>query len=389
MGLLIVFMIFISCSKEQIEEPEPLVQEVISFSGGLQEENDVVAGTRTETSLAGKGITSFQVWAFKNKGIAEDNNGDPVEPTNYITPQCVIPGYTVTWANNSAYTTTTNSSGWEYVNGEEQTIKYWDLDAKAYRFIGYVPAAEGAVEVEFYHETNGAYEAYEAGAIDDYSKCRLSYVIDARIEEAPYFSRLWFSNNSPESEHVYPSTVTLQFFQPFARVRFMFTQSDPNVPILIELPHFFPANPAREIHMSGTFSITYPLTGTETKESWETNDITYSMTAFTQKWYKLTEDELDDLDLTKPEDKELKDNQEYWYTVMPTRNQGAYTLTVRVNGEERTCTVPSEYMNWQPGFSYTYIFKVNEDGGVKFEAVNVAFKQWQGNEEKEKIIYNW
>ena len=379
MGLmgLIGLMGLMSCSKEQ-EDPQPLLQEVISFSGGLQEGSDVVAGTRAETSLAASGVHSFQVWAFKNMSYAEN-------PETYGNPQCVIPGYTVSWVENSANTTTTNTSGWEYVNGGEQTIKYWDLDAKAYRFIGYVPPTTGAVEAEFFNTStgeNGAYEPYGAnGSIANYSKCRLSFTADAREEAAaPYFSKLWFSNNSPGSEHIFPSMVQLQFFKPFARVRFMFKKASQNDKILIELPHFFPADPTRKIHMSGTFSITYPLTGTDTKDSWETNNITYSMTAFTQEWYEVDANETNET---------LIANKEYWYTVLPTIGQGAYTLTVRVDGEERTCNVPGEYMDWQPGYSYTYIFKANEDGGVEFDAINVAFTQWQGDKEAEKRIYNW
>jgi len=366
------------CSKEQVEEP--VLQEAICFNGGLQENTDITAGTRAEegTPLSDLANT-FQVWAFKNMSYEESTE-------SYAALQEVMHDYTVNWRENSANTTISNSSGWEYVNqqpigGTEQSIKYWDLSAKAYKFFGYVLPTTGAVEVEFYKSngTDGAYEAYEVNG--NYSKCRMSFTTDAREEAvAPYFSKLWFSNNSPGSEHIYPSMVKMQFFKPFAKVRFMFKFAAPDEPILIELPHFFPTNQGRQIHLSGTFRLIYPLTGDETKESWETEDITYAMAAFTQDYYEAAANETDETVLA---------NQKHWYTVLPAKNQGAYTLTVRVNGEERACYVPAEYMDWLPGYSYTYIFKVNEDGGVKFDAINIAFTDWQGNTEKEKIVYNW
>ena len=365
-------------SKEQVEEP--VLQEAICFNGGLQENSDITAGTRAEegTPLSDLANT-FQVWAFKNMSYEESTE-------SYAALQEVMHDYTVNWRENSANTTTSNSSGWEYVNQQpsgrtEQSIKYWDLSAKAYKFFGYVLPTTGAVEVEFYKSngTDGAYEAYEVNG--NYSKCRMSFTTDAREEAAaPYFSKLWFSNNSPGSEHIYPSMVKMQFFKPFAKVRFMFKFAAPDEPILIELPHFFPTNQGRQIHLSGTFRLIYPLTGDETKESWETEDITYAMAAFTQDYYEAAANETDETVLA---------NQKHWYTVLPAKNQGAYTLTVRVNGEERACYVPAEYMDWLPGYSYTYIFKVNEDGGVKFDAINIAFTDWQGNTEKEKIVYNW
>ena len=64
---LIGLMGLISCSKEQDEpEPEPVVQEVISFSGSLQEATEVTAGTRAESTTPLSDIVqAFNVWAFK------------------------------------------------------------------------------------------------------------------------------------------------------------------------------------------------------------------------------------------------------------------------------------------------------------------------------------
>ena len=392
MGLIGVLGLMAACSKEEVSEQ---VGEAITFSGSMEESGEV---TRAETAL--ETLThSFKVWAFKNKSVNE---------ANYSNPECVFPGYNVNWAENSAHTSTTNSDGWEYVGvggTEDQTIKYWDLAAKAYKFFGYAPATAD-VKVEFYkpngaNEANGTYETYEANGIQaanwanedwvNYSKCRITIEADASTEdtqaETPYLSRLWFAPGSDLTTR-FSQPVKLEFFKPFAQVRFMFKLSKPDEPVQIELPHFFPSNPDHQIVLCGTVKITYSLTGTETKEVWEsTENPTYSMAAFTQEWYKLTDAEVTAAQTAG--NTELIANQEKWYTVLPIRDQGAYTLTVRVNGEERTCYVPGEYMNWLPGYSYTYLFKVNEDGGIEIDAINVAFTDWQGNDEKEKKVYNW
>ena len=390
MGLIVLAGLIGSCSKEhaEMEEPTPFVGDAISFNGNLQESEDVVAGTRAD--LETEGVTTFQVWAFKNMGY----NTSTSEFTDL---QCVIPSYAVNWQAGSANTTTSNSSGWEYVDGADQTIKYWDWDAKAYRFFGYAPAKAVDVTVEFYKPGTNAYETYEVNGVPvanwaneswvNYSKCRITVDADASTTETqtatPYLSRLWFSDGN-EMPSKFGKAVTLEFFKPFAQVRFMFKQSNPDEPVMIELPRFFPSNSNHQIVLRGTVKFTYSLTGTETKEAWEsTENPTYSLTAFTQEWYTLTAEE------EAAATEQVKANKEKWYTVLPIRDQGAYTLTVRVNGEERTCYVPGEYMNWLPGYSYTYIFKVNEDGGIEIDAINVAFTEWQDNKEREKKVYNW
>ena len=62
--------------------------------------------------------------------------------------------------------------------------------------------------------------------------------------------------------------------------------------------------------------------------------------------------------------------------VLPTLSQGSYTLSVKVNNETKTCSVPAEYMRWLPGYSYTYIFKILEEGGVEIELVQAAVTPW-------------
>jgi hypothetical protein len=74
--------------------------------------------------------------------------------------------------------------------------------------------------------------------------------------------------------------------------------------------------------------------------------------------------------------------------VLPRDTQGSYTLSVRVNGIARTAVVPAEYMQWLPGYSYTYIFKITEEGGVEIGWVEYAVVPWI-EMEVSKSVYNW
>jgi len=396
-----------SCSKEQVEEPTPVDPgKAITFGAVLQPTTQVEAGTRSETPLEDLNITDFMLWAFKNKDIE-----DGTDPINYTTPQCVIPSYTVSWTENTEHTTTTNSDGWEYVDGADQTIKYWDWDATAYKFFGYAPATASAT-VEFYkpNGASGAYEAYEANEANwanvdwgNYTKCRVSIDADASTAASqtatPYISRLWFSNgNTTENYQPFGKAVQLQFVKPFAQVRFMYKfVNEGNAGLtrdVIDNSVFAPTDPqAGGIAISGKVRLEVPLTGTATKETWSTAPTSYMTDKrgdniyFTQDWYELTDAELATAQANN-EDAKIA-NQRYWYTVLPANDQGSYTLTAVVNGDDRTADVPAAYMNWLPGYSYTYIFKVSAGGDISFNEVQVAIKKWTITSTEEKEVYNW
>ena len=90
----------------------------ISFSCDMAESQTV---TRAGTPLSANNVETFKVWAYKRM-----TDGGM---------QTVMPGFTVNYLSSSAKTTSSNTSGWEYVaQGPDQTIKYWDWGAADYRF---------------------------------------------------------------------------------------------------------------------------------------------------------------------------------------------------------------------------------------------------------------
>lgn len=369
----------LGCSQETQDTPdsplplEPVIPETaIVFSANQADETAMV--TRAGTSLHDKGVTAFKTWGYKN--MAYDNTTDSY-PDDGL--QTVIPGYTVNWQDNSAATTTTNSNGWDYIlnTHPEQTVKYWDWNARAYRFFGVTGNIDG-IQRDY-----ASYKAYE-----------ITMTADATTTEAitatPYISTLWFSTGNreffPTKEFGRP--VQLEFLRPFARVRFIYKYVFPREGLMIENQEFKPATDYTDIEankvkiaLKGTVTVSYPLTGTATKE-------TYTTVADTDKSIRLekftTDYDPDDDD--KDYSETGTDNG--WYTVFPNNSQGSYKLSLRINNALRTCTVPAEYMNWLPGYSYTYVFKINEEGGVEIDMVQSAFIPWVELEGLE-TVYNW
>ena len=348
MGLVgfIALMGLMGCSGEEAGEvSQPETGTAIAFSANQDEGTAVTRAT----SLHQEGIEAFTVWGYKNMDETYSESG----------LQTVFPGYTVNWQDGSAATTTTNSSGWEYLlaSKPDQTIKYWDWSAKAYRFFAVTDGANGT------YGANGNYEI------------TLTATNEATT---PYFSSLWFSTGNivdyPTREFGKP--VQLVFVKPYAKVRFMFTYVYSRDGIEMNVVGFRPTNES-SIALKGTVTISYPLTGTVTKEQFALTSVTESISAF-REYYD-------------PEDdtKVYNETDEGWYTVLPNSSQGSYTLKVVINNDTKTCAVPADFMQWLPGYSYTYIFKINEEGGVEIDLVQSAFTGWTTEVSTSHTVYNW
>ena len=342
-----------------------------------QEPNELQAPTkpsrRAGTPL-NEQATSFNVWGYKALSYDE---GTGV----YGNSQQVFPGYEVDYINNSASTTTTNSSGWEYIlaSDPEQTIKYWDWSAKAYRFFA-VTGYNGANGANGTYGPNAAYATYKYSIAADCGGADEDEIAD-NIAATPYYSKQWFSTGNlityPDKQFGNP--VQLEFMKPFARVRYIFKYVYPREGIVIDNVAFKPTDGSK-IARKGTVTVVYPLYGTETREWFEVTPDggdTGALTAFTEDY--------DPEDDTKVFSADCPGG---WYTVLPNLSQGSYTLSAKVNNADRQATVPAEYMHWLPGYSYTYIFKITEEGGIEIGWVEYAMTPWT-EQPADWTVYNW
>lgn len=341
-------------------DPQPKGTPIV-FSGSLSEgQSENHARTRATTSPLSSTHQTFHVWAYKNPATGST--------------ETVMKNYTVNYVTGTAGTTTSNSSGWEYVNlldaaGVVQGIKYWDFTASDYRFFGYAGT--------------GVTPTYSLSS--DPPEVSLAFEVNATAADlsdltgATLFSKLWCKTGTAIASDIKP--VQLEFLQPCVKVRFLFKQSaSPDVYFYKKDIEFKPTDDSK-IVTGGKFTVTYPLAGNTTKESWSVETgagITLSATidALTQAD-----------DALSPAVPVLDDG--VWYQVLPVLNQGSYTLSVTINNEPREVVVPGEYMNWQPGFEYTYIFKITDSGGVTFDGLEVVkIIPWTPYEE-EREVYNW
>ena len=368
--VMLMGMAWSCCSSDDDSEEQdvPVTGTPIAFSAKEGEEtavNNGGAGARAygmtrASSLSDNNVTSFTVWGYKNLEFSGGVYGGL---------QTVFPGYIVNWIDGSANSTTSNTNGWEYVNqqtsSDEQTIKYWDWAAKAYRFFG-VTGIAGTDYTANGDNTEFTMTADCSGATDE--------AIATNMANAPFFSHLWFStgNVSDYPDKQFGKPVQLEFLKPFARVRFLFNYSFAAEGVKVTSPSFKPTD-GTEIARKGTFKVTYPLTGTATSESYTVTKNGSpaegeALVAFTEEY--------------------IPEGTEKWYIVLPVLSQGSYTMSVSVNGTAKTAVVPAEYMSWKPGYSYTYIFKITEEGGVEIDLVQVAVTTWTDMSIVHSV-YNW
>ena len=221
---------------------------------------------------------------------------------------------------------------------------------------------------------------------DNPQRYELVYESDAtNPASTPYYSHLWVGNSDR-----YGQPVQLEFIQPLSKVRFKFIFEDPSQASTTELTDkSFRPTDGNTIKMKGDVSISYPLTG-DASETFAATAEAEGMTDFKQDYYETTTSETINgvpivVDPYLGADAS-KTGQEY--NVLPVSGQGTYTLALRVNGEPKSTIVPAEFMEWRPGYQYTYIFKVHVDQGVSISSVQSAFTTWTFYE-TDHTVYNW
>lgn len=348
--MLVLSALMLSCSQSDEPEVIPPTQEgmPVVFGGTIDKEKEQTAGTRA-TDLESV-CNTFKVYGYKN--TTYDAGTD-----SYSGLQTVFGGYQVNYAFGSA--STSNSHDWEYVNGTTQTIKYWDYAAKAYRFAAFAPATAAVTTQQTADKVTFTVSANAKSS--------------ATIATTPYFSKLWFSNNNYPDYTAFGAPVELTFIQPFSRVRIMFIDEVGNAVNTSSIVYqkttpgsiqFKPADASKSIAINGQMVITYPITGTEKVE-------TYEATAGTASGDKLTS-------ISEPYEETLAfaSTAKKWYTTLSIGQQGAYVMSLQYNGYLRTATVPEVYMNWQPGYQYTYVFKLTDKAATFVPELSV-YTKWQ------------
>ena len=348
----------------------------------------------------------FTVAGFKGAG--------DVTATN-TTTGTVFDNYLVNWAENTAATTESNTSDWEYVGitavapstlaGNTQSIKYWDYSAAQYDFIAYstgtataitsgTPAA-GKVLVSAVSAANAKTAAYTLqGAAADLEKCYIADMVTAY-------------QDGTDVKHKYQDEVQLVFRALASKVRVALYETVPGYSVKdvkfytdatttlasgatsTDATLFTTATADKDnFYTAGTYTVSFPTVGKTNKSNSDYNKAHVAFTADASG--KETTKVFDGLNYKAKEYKEKTGTQflgrtlanasfagaaadNYYKIAMP--NEEGTVLELRIDytlesidgsGEEikvhgATAFVPAIYAAWKSNYAYTYVFKISDN----------------------------
>ena len=320
----------------------------------------------------------------------------------------VFDNYLVEYAENTANTTESNSSNWEYVGKgrikhaidhgiTSQTIKYWDYSKPQYDFIAWSTGnktavyqesdlADGKVLVSAIDPSNVKTKAYTfTGSAADLANCYIADLVT--VKKAQYgddpvtfrFRQLGTKVRIGIYETVPGYSVKEVKFYSGAAVALAGNATDANAKIFSTVEN--------GIFQQGTYTITFPTVDDESSADNNQAHVTFAPKSGAAQekvvnWGGLT--------YTTKEDGEKSTGNVYLgrtsnkasfagnaannYYVVYLPNESGTNLNLRVNytlestdgsGEVievkgATAQVPSIYTQWKPGFAYTYLFKISD-----------------------------
>lgn len=339
---------------------------------------------------------------LNNKFIVE---GAKLVGTTYTE---VFDDYQVQWKTNTAGTTESNTSDWEYVGldalapssiaGNKQTIKYWDFTASQYDFAAYstkdaavittgTPAA-GQVKVSAIDYNNLNTAAYTLqGATADLAKCYIADLVTA-YNPADFQKEVKFTFRNLASK------VRVAFYEtvPGYSVKNVKFYTDATTTLATgasetDVTLFTTGTTAADkFYTAGTYTINFPTTGSANKAESDYNKAHVAFAAettgagTTQAYGAINYGAKEANEKTGTEFLGRTSNTAsfagtaapYYTTVLP--NETGSVLELRVDytlesidgsGEEinihgATAFVPAIYAAWKPNYAYTYIFKISD-----------------------------
>jgi hypothetical protein len=388
-----------SCSSDDFnvtqDDPTIFDQAPISFSS--------LKGATTRADITGAAAADL----LGNQFVVSGKKGTTTAATDGT---IVFDNYVVAWEDNTANTTESNSSNWEYVGKgrikhaidhgiTNQTIKYWDYSKAQYDFIAWSTGKKTAI----YEGTPAAGEVL-VSAIDPNATATAAYTFTGTAADLSdcYIADLVTVKKAQYGNMTANNPVTFSFRQLGTKVRIgiyetvpgysvkdvkFYTQggilTDPATEIVTNATIF---STAADIYTEGTYTVTFPTVDDATKADNNQAHVTFApKTGVTQT----TTVDWGGLNYTIAEDGEKIGTKflgrssntasfagdaatDYYVIYLP--NETGANLNLRVDftlestdgsGEEifvknAKAQVPSIYTTWKPGFAYTYLFKISD-----------------------------
>lgn len=337
------------------------------------------------------------------------------------TRQDVFLSYTVNWATNTAGTTTTNTSDWEYTGKDNyfgsagQTIKYWDFEQDYYNFCAYsvgkgntlIPKTESG-------QDNFGITGGDAPESNQIYATPINY---ERVTSWPYFLRgskedlleCYITDMTTVAKDDYGKPVELKFRSLAAKVRVAFYETIPGYSVK-DVMFYNSTNPTpgdkpdvntkpiatlfgtNAFASDGTFKIFFPTIGPSNIGNPDYNKAHIGRET---DGTLVSEQNFGELNYTSRERREAEGNfylgrtsasatfagstENDYYTKMipfdPANNEDNQTLELRMDytlvstdGSGETIKVygahvclPKVYTKWQPNCAYTYLFKISDN----------------------------
>ena len=315
----------------------------------------------------------------------------------------VMQNYQVNYTANTAYTTASNTENWEYVGYQHtgaylshitpslsgtQTIKYWDYSAANYVFtaVSAWPNDITSGDVAITKLTSGATRYDKGYAITVTDNASLGKIFLADRQEI-----LKSAGTDRSASNAYGGNVTMHFRRLLAQVRAAVYETIPGYDIssirfyvdngsgeqtaaaeVSATPAFGAVCPnISPTGYAGTLTVTYNGSGTHLNQP----RVSASGTAATNLLLGTNMNGISTSNLLATSASAPTFDQDLgaFTDVMPQTDDSHdmllkvdYTLynevtheTIQVRGA--TAVVPSLYLQWQPNFKYTYLFKISDE----------------------------
>ena len=359
----------------------------INFGGGTGKITR--AGQKTEKDAAKALGSHFVVFGDKTTGS---------------TTHTVYDHYDVKWIGKNA-ATQSNQKGWEYVGltpnknsslpEATQTIKYWDYSADEYNFaafsLGELTSTTANNPYENQVDKNATTIKSGKVKISQIESRATKYTIEGSAED---IAKLYISDrvtakpsNTTSPDINYQNAVQFNFRALKSQVRMGIFEIIPGYSVKdVKFYSFNTSTPATDTPRlyattnsipagEGKATVTFGASGAtdynKAKVEWEAQNNVKNITFgdLSKKKEEAKEEAGTTYIGRTANDASLPTN---YTTVIPSTGIGALTLKVdytlvstdgsneeiKVTGA--TATVPSEYTQWQPNYSYTYIFKISD-----------------------------
>ena len=389
-----------SCTSDEFVGDQQLVNEAKNQQGAIVFATTSPAVTRAD--LRGADAAA----ALNNAFVVEGTKGSTSIATNVV-----FDNYNVNYVENTANTTESNSSNWEYVGidvnalasiphdtGDKQTIKYWDYSQGQYDFIAYSLGNGGATATTITpttatSTTDGAYTL--TGTTAQLKTAHIADLVTVKSDDYGQPVQIKFRSLGAKVRMGLYETIpgySVKDVKFYADAETGTTSSATNGILFTSSSSALPT--------SGTYTVYFPhVNQTSTDTYYSDNNVAHVTfvaaetdgTQTNQTFGALTsnyivkqryEDELTGdaakLYLGRSSNEcTFAGTTPFYQDVLPNETGAALTLKVdytlvSIDGTKETinvtgasAVVPAIFAQWKPGYAYTYIFKISDNTNGK------------------------